>query len=147
MNRHIHLYVILATLGTSMLPAQTSDVNASKTVPRTSDGKPDFSGFFNLQYTPNMAMGKEDQVPYTAAGKAAYANHDAKDDPTSNCWLPGVPRIMQSPYPTQESLNCTKRARPESFSQTATTRGHPRCLVRAKRSRTIPDFGASSPIA
>jgi hypothetical protein len=35
------------------------------------------------------------------AGRAAYKNHDAKDDPTSNCWLPGVLRIMQSPYPTQ----------------------------------------------
>jgi len=73
----------------------------SKPIPRTPDGKPDFTGFFNIQYTPNMAMGKEDSIPYTAAGKAAYLNHDAKDDPTSNCWFPGVPRIMQSPYPAQ----------------------------------------------
>lgn len=70
-------------------------------IPRTADGKPDFSGFFDIQYTPNMAMGKEDAIPYTPAGKAAYRNHDAKDDPTANCWLPGVPRIMQSPYPAQ----------------------------------------------
>ena len=70
-------------------------------IPRTADGKPDFSGFFDIQYTPNMAMGKEDSVPYTPEGKAAYRNHDAKDDPTANCWLPGVPRIMQSPYPAQ----------------------------------------------
>jgi hypothetical protein len=48
-----------------------------------------------------MAMGKEDLVSYTPAGKAAYADHDAKDGPTSNGWLPGVPRIMQSPYPSQ----------------------------------------------
>ena len=46
-------------------------------------------------------MGKEDSITYTALGKAAYLNHDAKDDPTSNCWFPGVPRIMQSPYPAQ----------------------------------------------
>jgi hypothetical protein len=68
---------------------------SGKPVPHTADGKPDFTGFFNLQYTPNMSFGKEDAVPYTDAGRAAYLNHDAKDDPTSNCWFPGVPRIIQ----------------------------------------------------
>jgi len=82
-------------LTSSPAGAQTS------TIPRTADGKPDFSGFFDIQYTPNMALGKEDAIPYTPAGRAAYRNHDAKDDPTANCWLPGVPRIMQSPYPAQ----------------------------------------------
>jgi hypothetical protein len=74
--------------------AQTSNAKPeSKAIPRTPEGKPDFSGFFDIQYTPNMAIGKEDSIPYTALGKAAYLNHDAKDDPTSNCWFPGVPRI------------------------------------------------------
>src|ERR1700687_1850250 len=82
--------------------AQTAAIQpVSKPSPRTPAGKPDFSGFFDVQYTPDMAMGKEDTIPYTATGKAAFLNHDAKDDPTSNCWLPGVPRIMQSPYPAQ----------------------------------------------
>jgi len=66
-------------------------------IPRTADGKPDFSGFFDIQYTPNMAMGKEDAIPYTPAGKAAYRNHDAKDDPTANCWLPASPASCNRP--------------------------------------------------
>ena len=78
MTNRFWLCLLFAMLGTAGLGAQTND---TKPIPRTSDGKPDFSGFFNLQYTPNMAMGKEDLVPYTPAGKAAYLNHDAKDDP------------------------------------------------------------------
>src|SRR5487761_1288940 len=72
-----------------------------KAIPRMPDGKPDLSGFFNIPYFPNMASGNEETIPYTEAGRAAYMNHDSKDDPTANCWYPGVPRIMQSPYPAQ----------------------------------------------
>lgn len=70
-------------------------------IPRTADGKPDFSGFWNLPYVPNMAQYKEGEVPYTPQGLAAFQNHDFKDDPTSLCLYPGVPRIMSSPYPMQ----------------------------------------------
>ncbi len=109
---------MVVLFGTITLSAQgTGGAAASKQIPRTPQGEPDFNGFFDLPYVPNMAGAArpsgqgaaaeggipagEADVPYTAAGKAAYVNHDAKDDPTSNCWLPGVPRIMQSPYPVQ----------------------------------------------
>jgi len=108
MKNRLSLCCVVAVFGAALglAPteglAQTSAAKPeSKAIPRTPEGKPDFSGFFNIQYTPNMAMGKEDSIPYTPAGKAAYLNRDAKDDPTSNCWFPGVPRIMQSPYPAQ----------------------------------------------
>ena len=72
-------------------------------IPRMPDGKPSFVGYWDLPYTPNMAAGKDGEaaIPYTDAGRAAFKNHDSKDDPTSLCLYPGMPRIMQSPYPIQ----------------------------------------------
>ena len=75
---------------------------AKTDIPRMPDGKPSFQGYWNIPYTPNMAQAKgEASVPYTDAGRKAFIEHDAKDDPTSLCTYPGVPRIMQSPYPMQ----------------------------------------------
>ncbi|MGH9558231.1 MAG: hypothetical protein ACRD30_03260 [Bryobacteraceae bacterium] len=101
MLRAITIFAVssmLCTMAAAQTPAEGSE---SKPIPRMPDGKPDFNGFFDLPYFPNMASGKEETVPYTPAGRAAYLNHDAKDDPTANCWFPGVPRIMESPYPAQ----------------------------------------------
>jgi hypothetical protein len=90
----------LLLLSLIALPAAFAQ-SEPKPIPRTVDGKPDFQGFWNVPYVPNMSGGKEETVPYTDAGRAAFIAHDSKDDPTANCWYPGVPRVMQSPYPMQ----------------------------------------------
>lgn len=112
------VFTVIVSFGGTTLSAQgNAGAAVSKQIPRTPQGKPDFNGFFDLPYVPNMAgtarpggqgaaaedgiPAGEADVPYTALGKSAYVNHDSKDDPTANCWLPGVPRIMQSPYPVQ----------------------------------------------
>jgi hypothetical protein len=71
-------------------------------IPRMPDGKPNLQGYWNIPYTPNLAVNTpEKDIPYTEAGLKAFREHDSKDDPTSFCHYPGVPRIMQSPYPMQ----------------------------------------------
>jgi len=59
-------------------------------IPRTADGKPDFSGFFDIQYTPNMAMGKEDAIP-TRPRQSRLPQPRPKDDPTATAGSPRPP--------------------------------------------------------
>src|SRR6185369_3027560 len=94
----------LAGLSAAMVLAASAfgQTAPAPAIPRMPDGKPSFVGFWNLPYTPNnAAKDGEASIPYTDEGRAAFKNHDAKDDPTSLCLYPGMPRIMQSPYPMQ----------------------------------------------
>ena len=71
-------------------------------IPRTTDGKPDFSGFFDIQYTPNMALGKEDAIPYTPAGKPPTATTTPRTIPPPTAGSPA------------SRASCSRPTRPSS---------------------------------
>jgi hypothetical protein len=107
--------VFLAAAAVSVANAQTP----TNTMPRTPDGKPDFSGIWQVMNTAawdiqdhtaqkgvpagvGVVIGNE--IPYKpealAKKRENYANRTTAD-PESKCYLPGVPRIMYMPYPFQ----------------------------------------------
>jgi hypothetical protein len=96
--------------------AQTSQSTA---IPRTRDGRPDLSGFWQAFNTANdnllshsaskgvpAALGvvEGDEIPYRPEALATkqdnFANR-ATRDPEARCYLPGVPRITYMPFPFQ----------------------------------------------
>jgi hypothetical protein len=69
---------------------------------RLPDGQPNLTGYWSLsalRYGGNLATEGEAKVPYTEAGRKAFLEHDAKNDPTGFCQPPGWPRMAHSPFP------------------------------------------------
>jgi hypothetical protein len=94
-------------------------VPAAAQIPRTPEGKPDLSGFwqavdtaqFDIQDHPaakDVPAGRGvvhgNELPYlpdALARKQQNAANRATADPLLKCFLPGVPRIMYLPFPFQ----------------------------------------------
>src|SRR5262249_52684935 len=62
---------------------------------------PDLNGFWNNQYTPNLAQPLGHEPPYTAYGLERWKNVDTKDDPTATCLPVGPSRAFTAPLPFQ----------------------------------------------
>ena len=109
----------LLTAVVMTLAAAASAQTSSSALPRTTDGKPDFSGIWQVMNTAawdiqdhnaqkgipagiGVVVGNE--IPYKPEALAKKRkNYDdrATADPETKCYLPGVPRVMYMPYPFQ----------------------------------------------
>jgi len=69
--------------------------------PRTSSGKPDFSGVWapdaTFIYNIESALKKGEKLPLQPWAEKLAAQRMSKDDPEANCLPTGVPRL--APYP------------------------------------------------
>lgn len=113
--------LLAPVLAAEAAPAKRAAVTApsAPAIPRTADGKPDFSGIWQVlgeaDYDLEPHAGRRDappgpgvveggKIPYTAEALERRARNfagRAKEDPRLKCWVLGVPRGVYHPAPFQ----------------------------------------------
>ncbi len=62
-------------------------------------GRPDLSGFWINQYTPDLSTALGKQPPFTELGAERWRTVDTSKDPTGTCLPPGPSRGFTAPFP------------------------------------------------
>ena len=106
-------------LSMNRVPTETAAAAAEDSLPRAVDGKPDFSGIWQVLNTAAWNIQDHQAMKGVPAGQGvvegnelpylpeALAKRDENfknrltADPETRCFQPGVPRIMYMPYPFQ----------------------------------------------
>ena len=100
--------LLTAAAAICALAAGVGALAAPPSIPRTPDGRPDLQGFWQVRGRPDRSLeagfvvgGKIPYLPAAAAQRATLAAAKATADPLSNCYIPGVPRVMGLAWPFQ----------------------------------------------